>query len=57
MIDQYFRTGFEYEEIIALLERFHGVEVTLHTLYRLLWWLVSAMKNFTLLLVLRKKIF
>ena len=36
MIDQYFRAGFKYEEITALLERFHGVEVTLRTLHRIL---------------------
>ena len=36
MIDQYFRSGFKYEKIIALLERFHGVEVTLRSLYQLL---------------------
>ena len=36
MIDQYFRAGFKYQEFIALLERFHGVEVTLRTLHRLL---------------------
>ena len=29
MRDQYFLAGFKYEEIVALLERFHGVEATL----------------------------
>ena len=36
MIDQYFRGGFKYEEIIALLESFHRIQVTLRTLHRLL---------------------
>ena len=36
MVDQYLRASFKYEEIIALLERFHGVEVTLLTLHQLL---------------------
>ena len=36
IIDQYFRAGFKYQEIIALLERFYGVEVTLRTLHQLL---------------------
>ena len=36
MTDQYFRAAFKYEEIIALLERFHGVEVTLRNLHRML---------------------
>ena len=30
------RAGFRYEEIISLLKRYHGVEVSLRTLHRLL---------------------
>ena len=36
MIDQYFCAGFLYEEIIDLLERCHGGEVSLRTLHQLL---------------------
>ena len=36
MIDQYFCASFQYEETIVLLERCHGVEVSLRTLHRLL---------------------
>ena len=36
MINQYFDAGSKYEEIIALLKKCHGVEVSLRTLHRLL---------------------
>ena len=47
MIYQYFHTGFKYEKIIALLERYHGVEVSLCILHQLLRKEKSLQKRYT----------
>ena len=47
MIYQYFHTGFRYEKIIALLERYHGVEVSLCILHQLLRKEKSLQKRYT----------